>query len=230
MLEEVGRENKDNKKPTIIGMIDAKSAFDVVRHANLIRRLYHYGVSKQCILMIDNLYRNATTKIKWKGEFSEGFKIEQGVRQGGTLSADLYKIYVNHLLDILDCAGVGAKIGSIKCCAPTCADDIALTGNNPQDIQTMINIAYDFSQREGYSLQPTKSVILPVKTCNKISHEDETWTMNNNSMPIVDQTAHIGIQRHFKDSSTATIEENLNLCYSNHVLWARNTFTIWKIL
>jgi hypothetical protein len=159
--------------------------------------------------MIDNLYRNATTKIKWKGEFSEGFTIEQGVRQGGTLSADLYKIYVNHLLDILDCAGVGAKIGSIKCSAPTCADDIALTGSNPQDIQTMINIAYDFSQREGYSLQPTKSVILPVKTTNKISHEDETWTMNNNAMPIVDQTAHIGIQRHFKDSSTATIEENL---------------------
>jgi hypothetical protein len=28
-----------------------------------------------------------------------------------TLSADLYKIYVNHLLDILNCAGVGAKIG-----------------------------------------------------------------------------------------------------------------------
>ena len=108
----------------------------------------------------------------------------------------------------MDCAGVGAKIGSIKCCAPTYADDIALTGSNPQDIQTMINIAYDFSQREGYSLQPTKSVILPVKTSNKISHEDETWTMNNNSMPIVDQTAHIGIQRHFKDSSTATIEEN----------------------
>lgn len=46
MLEEVGRENKDNKEPTIIGMLDAKSAFDVVRHANLIRRLYHYGVSK----------------------------------------------------------------------------------------------------------------------------------------------------------------------------------------
>jgi hypothetical protein len=49
----------------------------------------------------------------------------------------------------------------------------------------------------------------PVKTSNKISHEDETWTMNNNSMPIVDQTAHIGIQRHFKDSITATIEEHL---------------------
>ena len=107
--------------------------------------------------------------------------------KGGTLSADLYKIYVNHLLDILDCAGVGTKIGSINCCAPTCADDIALTGSNPQDIQTMINIAYDFSQREGYSLQPTISVILPVKTSNRILHEDEIWTMNNNSMPIVER-------------------------------------------
>jgi hypothetical protein len=53
--------------------------------------------------------------------------------------------YVNDAgrqMDILDCAGVGAKIGSIKCSAPTCADDIVLTGSNPQDIQTMINIAY----------------------------------------------------------------------------------------
>jgi hypothetical protein len=93
-----------------------------------------------------------------------------------------------NVIDPKSGAGVGAKIGSIKCCAPPpCADDIALTGSNPQDIQTMINIAYDFSQREGYSLQPTKSVILPVKTSNRILHEDEIWTMNNNSMPIVER-------------------------------------------
>jgi hypothetical protein len=64
MLEEVGREKKDNKEPTI-------TAFDVVRHANLIRRLYH-GISKQCILMIDNLYRNATTKIKMERRILRG--------------------------------------------------------------------------------------------------------------------------------------------------------------
>jgi hypothetical protein len=46
--------------------------------------------------MIDNLYRNATTKIKWKREFSEGFKIEQGVRQYGTLSADLLMITIRY--------------------------------------------------------------------------------------------------------------------------------------
>jgi hypothetical protein len=79
ILEEIERENKDRKTPTIIGMLDAKSVFDVVRHTILIRKLYHYGISTQSILLIDSLYRNATTKIKWKGQLSEEFKIEQGV-------------------------------------------------------------------------------------------------------------------------------------------------------
>ena len=96
-------------------MLDAKSAFDVVRHTNLIRKLYHYRISTQSILLIDSLYRNATTKIKWKDQLSEEFKIEQGDRQGGTLSADLYKIYINQLLDLMQESNLGAKIGNINC-------------------------------------------------------------------------------------------------------------------
>jgi hypothetical protein len=46
----------------------------------------------------------------------------------------------------------------------TCADDVALIAYNPLDIQTMVDIAVDFSKREGYQLQPATSVILPVKS------------------------------------------------------------------
>jgi hypothetical protein len=42
--------------------------------------------------------------------------------------------------------------------------DVALITYNPLDIQTMVDIAVDFSKREGYQLQPAKSVILPVKS------------------------------------------------------------------
>ena len=74
------------------------------------------------------------------------------MRQGGALNADLYKVYVNPLLDILSNSGLGGKIGNINCCA----DDVALIANNPFDIQTMVDIAVDFSKREGYLLQPQK--------------------------------------------------------------------------
>jgi len=51
-------------------------------------------------------------------------KIEQGVRQGGALSAadlHVYKVYINLLLNILSSTGLGGKIGNINCCAPTLA-------------------------------------------------------------------------------------------------------------
>ncbi|XP_063436398.1 uncharacterized protein LOC134717834 [Mytilus trossulus] len=209
IMEEFKRESKDLNKPTIYGMLDAKSAFDVVRHTNLIRKLYHLGISEQCILMIDNIYKDATSKIKWKGNTSDAFNIEQGVRQGGTLSADVYKVYVNQLLNNFVESKLGGKIGSISCCAPTCADDIAIVGSNPFDIQVLINMAYDYSQREGYLLQPEKSVILPIKTNSQVAFTEDTWLMNNNPMPIVTKTPHIGIQRDATDSAGSTIEANL---------------------
>jgi hypothetical protein len=58
-LEEFERESKDSKLPVYIAMLDGKSAFDVVIHANLIRRLFQIGISKQSILLLQNLYQNA---------------------------------------------------------------------------------------------------------------------------------------------------------------------------
>ncbi|VDI76287.1 Hypothetical predicted protein [Mytilus galloprovincialis] len=93
----------------------------------------------------ENLYQNAVSYVKWDTSFSEDyFKIEQGVRQGETLSAYLYKLYINPLLNFLCDSGLGGKIGNINCCAPTCADDVALLACNPLDIQTMVDIAVDF--------------------------------------------------------------------------------------
>ena len=101
IIEEYHRENNDVHDQTILSMLDAKSAFDAVKHAGLIRRLYQLNIPNQLILLIDNLYKNAVSSVKWNNQTSDTFKKEQGVRQGETLSADLYKIYINTLLNIL---------------------------------------------------------------------------------------------------------------------------------
>ena len=44
ILEEFIRKSKDMKKDVYIAFLDAKSAFDVVDHASLMRRLFHIGV------------------------------------------------------------------------------------------------------------------------------------------------------------------------------------------
>ena len=44
----------------------------------------------------------------------------QGVKQGGLLSADLYKLYVNDLLIMLKDSDLGIKIGSLTLNAVAC--------------------------------------------------------------------------------------------------------------
>ena len=161
-------------------------------------------------------------------------------------------------MNILVDSNLGGKIGSICCCAPTCADDIALVCDNTIYSQSLVNIGYDYSQREGYIRQPQKSVILPVNTNNKISFDKEEWFMNDNIMPVTTTTPHIGIQRDSQNTCLNTIEINhkksrralyslmhtglhrewtrsyniyqptTNICLSNYVLRPRNPTTIWK--
>jgi hypothetical protein len=52
----------------------------------------------------------------------------------GVLSADLYKLYINPLLNFLDDSGLGGKIENINVCAATCADDVALIVYNPRQL------------------------------------------------------------------------------------------------
>jgi hypothetical protein len=181
----------------------------------MIHRLFQIGFSKLSITPINNLYTNASSCIKWKNQISKSMiSIEQGVRQGGALSADLYKVYVNPLLDILSNSGLGGKIGNINCCAPSCADDVALIANNPFDIQTMVDIpvAVDFSKREGYLLQPQKSVVISINTCKKskmLEINAGYWKLDGKEMPIVTQSAHIGIQKSETNSTKSTVNENI---------------------
>ena len=68
------------------------------------------------------------------------------------MSTGLYKVILINfwIYNVLVYSSLGGTIGSICCCATTCVDDIALASENPIDLQAIVSIAYDYSQREGY--------------------------------------------------------------------------------
>ncbi|CAC5384017.1 unnamed protein product [Mytilus coruscus] len=84
IIEEFHKECVELNDQTIITMLDAKSAFDAVNHAGLIRRLCQMKFPEQSILIIDNLYKNAVSCVKWKNQISDTLRIEQGLRQGNS--------------------------------------------------------------------------------------------------------------------------------------------------
>ena len=155
-VEEIYRESKDNNTEYELVLLDAKSAFDVVIHNQLIRGVFHIGIKDNHWSLINSMHQNATSAIKsWEGKISEQFPVTQGVRQGGILSADLYKLYINPLLERLENSQIGSIIGNVLCNASTCADDIALMSRTDSDMQIQINTCMT-------QIQPTISLEMPV--------------------------------------------------------------------
>ena len=82
--------------------------------------------------------------------------------------------------------------------------------NNDQDLQILCNIAKDYSDMEKYSLQPTKSAVLPINTSGKrtMDNTNRKWTLGDEPMPTVDKADHVGVTRTTKPNADAAIEEN----------------------
>ena len=95
--------------------------------------------------------------------------MRQGIRQGAKLPALnlMYKRFNNDLLDTLQLAREGVKIGTLDVSSPTCADDIALLTNKQADAP-IHTIAIDFaSSLDRFTINQMKSEILVFKTSKR---------------------------------------------------------------
>ena len=141
IVSEARAEAKINScKPLFLVTLDSRKAFDVVNHIILLDKLYEAGIHPSLWTIVKNMYTGLTSKVKWIGELSESFNIQQGVRQGGILSPFLYKTYLNPCLVELKRHGLGLCIGTVFCGCPTCADDLAFLSNCENELQVMMNV------------------------------------------------------------------------------------------
>ena len=211
IMEEVVRDRKDRGRPVYAVFLDVKSAFDVVPHDSLLRRLYHTGVEGWTWSLIHSLHSEAVSVVKWQGNYSQPFKVKQGVRQGGILSTDLFKVHGNTLLDRIQETGKGCYIGEICCAAPTCADDMLVLTDVEYAMQFLLSIAVDNSIMEKYLLQPVKSVllyILNITTRRANTNSQPSLYLKGEPMPVVDETMHMGLMRS-SDTQESAVRENI---------------------
>ena len=178
----------------------------------MLRRVFLAGIDNRHWTLIKSLHENAKSSVKWDGNISEPFNVNQGVRQGEILSTDLYKLYINPLLDRLETSGLGFKIGNISVSNTACADDIVLISEIPDEAQTLVNMATDFAFMEGYQLQLTKSVVINMSSKkNQTYNSKSPLQIGSNNMPFVDNAVHLGIIRttSLRGNTTTNVDENI---------------------
>lgn len=211
LLQEMAAESKISRKPYYEALLDAKSAFDVVFQDSLYRRLFHDGVQGDLWTLTRNLSLDAASRVKWQSLESTTFPILQGVRQGGSISTNLYKRFLNPMLEMLNESRLGATIGSISIPAPCVADDVTLASNSPSNLQAMLDISCEFSKQQRYDIQASKSKII---VYNGEARKDMTqmpyrWEIRDSEIAVKPQGEHLGTIRNGDFSATPTVEENI---------------------
>ena len=115
--------------------LDSQKSFDVVHHSILLDKLFDKNINDNAWLVIEDLYQDITSKSKWFGGLSDSFPINQCVRQGGLHPTDLYKVYIDPLMNVLKSKRLGLKIGTVYVGCQACADDIALLASSDKELQ-----------------------------------------------------------------------------------------------
>ena len=166
------------------------------------------NISRDIWIIIKNLYTGISSKVKWRGECGGNFPVKQGVKQGGILSTNFYKTYIDPLLNLLRSKRLGFRLGTVYVGGPTVADDLAYLTKFKDELQLMLCEADGYSGQNRYQIHPVKT---EVASLSNASNEDLKWTLGENVLTLSDKTVHLGLTRAGKKESEMNIKDRISL-------------------
>ena len=130
---------KQNNSKLFTCFIDFRKAFDSVLHQALFLKLQKCGISGLFYNIIKNMYANNVLMVKIGQVLTDEFRSELGVRQGDTLSPNLFKIFINDLVDIFDSNCDAVTVGDFPLNCLMYADDLILISESEKGLQNCLN-------------------------------------------------------------------------------------------
>ena len=105
-------------------------------------------------------YRHQVMFVRWGSSLSTGFRVTNGVRQGGILSPLLFSVYINDLSIILSETGIGGSIGGKFVHHMIYADDLCVISLSSSGLQSLLNICTEYCQLHDLTFNAKKSICM----------------------------------------------------------------------
>uniref|UniRef100_A0A669EVM6 Reverse transcriptase domain-containing protein n=1 Tax=Oreochromis niloticus TaxID=8128 RepID=A0A669EVM6_ORENI len=150
---------------TTIFSLDAEKAFDRVNWKFLFTTLNKFGVGSSFISWLKILYNSPTACVRTNDQTSSSFCLLRGTRQGCPLSPSLFAIFIEPLAAAIRQNSVikGIKCKNMEHKISLYADDVLLFLQNSQtNISGVIELINSFARISDYSINWSKSTVLPI--------------------------------------------------------------------
>jgi len=95
--------NLDRKEETVCVFLDQSRAFDRIHHESLIYKMKRMGIEGSLLSLLGNYLEDRKIRVALDGAKSGWYRIFAGVPQGSILGPLMFLIYVNDIVDNLQC-------------------------------------------------------------------------------------------------------------------------------
>jgi hypothetical protein len=153
--------------------VDFKKAFDSVPRDKLMEKLISIGMDGKVLRVIQSLYRGHSARVRVDGQTSRPFAIGVGVKQGCVMSTELFKVFVNDLIERLKAANAGVTVEtedegdalSVSCLM--FADDLVMMAESQEDLQRLTDVLSDWCRENELEVNVSKTKVMVVGKASK---------------------------------------------------------------
>ena len=159
-VSEVLRLRRRRGRETHCAFLDIKKAYDSIHRDGIWKRLLDVGIRGKMWRVLKNLYDVVESCVLVGQQRTEWFSLEAGVRQGCILSPILFAIFIDGLAQALKQVRVGSILEGKRFNLTLFADDIAILAESMQDLQKLLDAAFDYSESWKFRWNCSKSKVM----------------------------------------------------------------------
>lgn len=156
-------------------------------------KLIKYGVRGKILNVIQSMYRNIKSKVKYDNSLSSDFTSFVGVRQGECLSPFLFSMYLNDLENEFEMKGVeGINLGMLKLYLLLYADDIVIFSNTKEGLQKGLDVLADYCNKWKLTVNIDKTKVMIFRKGGNLKR-DMSFHFQGENIEIVNKFVYLGI-------------------------------------
>jgi len=167
--------------------------FDSIDRNGLWIKLYKKGIQEKILRIFRDMYNNVKSCVKHLSSFSDYFSYAVDLRQGEVMSPLLFSLFIEDLeLYLQDDVNCGIAIDDIILLLLLFADDMAIVGKTPEEIQNHLNNLHKYCNHWGLQVNTSKTKIMFFRKRGGLL-PSERWSYDSQKLQVVDDFNYLGV-------------------------------------
>ena len=180
-------------------VLDFSKAFDMVPHHSLIRKLSELDINSYITRWVADFLSDRTQRVVLQGTESSLVGVTSGVPQGSVLGPTLFLIYINDIVNSVDCSKIRLFADdtllykSVSCVSDT------------KDFQNDLDKLYVWSIKNSMKVNAKKSNVI-IFNSKQNAEELREYSLNGNILERTETVKYLGVYLNHKLSWDAHID------------------------